>query len=260
MITVRFTVFGGVSARTGDRVTEFGPTRLGALLGVLLVDAGRVVSADDLVERVLGDAPPPRARAMMQTWLTRLRHSLPGLVERDGSRLPGAGRSAGDRPAPVPAPRAHRPHHRGARPRKRASPVHTGHTVGPAATRGLRGRAARRPARPRRRPAGPGRALGARTRVAGPRGGTPAGRTDRGPADRGVARQRTRRGGVAALRDRARPTGRRAGRRTVPAPRDPAPPAADRVGTAAAARPRPSRSPAGHWSSRSSTGNRTASW
>ncbi|WP_330277231.1 NB-ARC domain-containing protein [Lentzea sp. NBC_00516] len=82
---MRFTVFGGVSARTGDRVTEFGPTRLGALLGVLLVDAGRVVSADDLVERVLGDAPPPRARAMMQTWLTRLRHSLPGLVERDGA-------------------------------------------------------------------------------------------------------------------------------------------------------------------------------
>ncbi|MEU3643883.1 BTAD domain-containing putative transcriptional regulator [Lentzea sp. NPDC034063] len=82
---MRFTVFGGVSARSGDRTTEFGPTRLGALLGVLLVDAGRVVSADDLVERVLGDAPPPRARAMMQTWLTRLRHSLPGLVERDGA-------------------------------------------------------------------------------------------------------------------------------------------------------------------------------
>ncbi|WP_439656600.1 BTAD domain-containing putative transcriptional regulator [Lentzea sp. HUAS TT2] len=82
---MRFTVFGGVSARTGDRTTEFGPTRLGALLGVLLVDAGRVVSAEDLVERVLGDAPPPRARAMMQTWLTRLRHSLPGLVERDGA-------------------------------------------------------------------------------------------------------------------------------------------------------------------------------
>ncbi len=83
MITVRFTVFGGVSARTDDGVTEFGPTRLGALLGVLLVDAGHVVGADELVERVLGDAPPPRARAMTQTWLTRLRQTLPGLVERD---------------------------------------------------------------------------------------------------------------------------------------------------------------------------------
>jgi len=80
---VRFTVFGGVSARVDDHVTEFGPTRLGALLGVLLVDAGEVVAADDLVERVLGDAPPPRARAMMRTWLTRLRQTLPGLIERE---------------------------------------------------------------------------------------------------------------------------------------------------------------------------------
>ncbi|HEX7306268.1 AfsR/SARP family transcriptional regulator [Lentzea sp.] len=79
---MRFTVFGGVSARVNGRVAEFGPTRLGALLGVLLVDAGRVVSTDELVERVLGDAPPPRARAMTQTWLTRLRHTLPGLIER----------------------------------------------------------------------------------------------------------------------------------------------------------------------------------
>ncbi|GGM69871.1 SARP family transcriptional regulator [Lentzea pudingi] len=74
MITVRFTVFGA---------TEFGPTRLGALLGVLLVDAGQTVSAEELVARVLGDTPPPRARARVQTWLTRLRQTLPGLVERD---------------------------------------------------------------------------------------------------------------------------------------------------------------------------------
>lgn len=80
---MRFTVFGGVSARTDGGVTEFGATRLGALLGVLLVDAGRVVGSDELVERVLGDTPPPRARAMTQTWLTRLRQTLPGLVERD---------------------------------------------------------------------------------------------------------------------------------------------------------------------------------
>ncbi|MFD5827900.1 BTAD domain-containing putative transcriptional regulator [Lentzea sp. NPDC060358] len=79
---MRFTVFGGVSARMNGHVTEFGPTRLGALLGVLLVDAGRVISPDELVERVLGDTPPPRARAMTQTWLTRLRHTLPGLIER----------------------------------------------------------------------------------------------------------------------------------------------------------------------------------
>ncbi len=85
MITVRFTVFGGVSAWANGRALEFGPTRLGALLGVLLVDAGRVVSAEELVERVLGEAPPPRARAMTQTWLTRLRQTLPGLLERDGA-------------------------------------------------------------------------------------------------------------------------------------------------------------------------------
>jgi DNA-binding SARP family transcriptional activator/tetratricopeptide (TPR) repeat protein len=85
VITVRFTVFGGVSAQVRGHVTEFGPTRLGALLGVLLVDAGQAISADELAERVLGDAPPPRARAMVQTWLTRLRQTLPGLVEREGT-------------------------------------------------------------------------------------------------------------------------------------------------------------------------------
>ncbi|MFI6094281.1 tetratricopeptide repeat protein [Lentzea sp. NPDC051213] len=81
---MRYKVFGAVSASVNGRVLEFGPTRLGALLGVLLVDAGRVVGAEDLVDRVLGDDPPPRARAMMQTWLTRLRQTVPGLVERDG--------------------------------------------------------------------------------------------------------------------------------------------------------------------------------
>ncbi|SDK08195.1 DNA-binding transcriptional activator of the SARP family [Lentzea albidocapillata subsp. violacea] len=76
MITVRYTLFG---------TTEFGPTRVGALLGVLLAGAGQVVTAEELVERVLGDDPPPRARAMMRTWLTRLRQTLPGLIERDGN-------------------------------------------------------------------------------------------------------------------------------------------------------------------------------
>ncbi|MGI5500869.1 tetratricopeptide repeat protein [Lentzea sp. CA-135723] len=82
---MRFTVLGGVTARVDGHVTEFGPTRPGALLGVLLAGAGQVVSADDLVERVLGAAPPPRARALMQTWLTRVRQTLPGLVEREGA-------------------------------------------------------------------------------------------------------------------------------------------------------------------------------
>ncbi|MFD4676257.1 tetratricopeptide repeat protein [Lentzea sp. NPDC058450] len=82
---MRFTVLGGVTARVDGHVTEFGPTRPGALLGVLLAGAGQVVSADDLVERVLGAAPPPRARALMQTWLTRVRQTLPGLIERVGA-------------------------------------------------------------------------------------------------------------------------------------------------------------------------------
>ncbi|WP_394620730.1 BTAD domain-containing putative transcriptional regulator [Lentzea sp. JNUCC 0626] len=82
---MRFTVLGGVTARVDGHVTEFGPTRPGALLGVLLAGAGQVVSAEDLVERVLGAAPPPRARALMQTWLTRLRQMLPGLIEREGA-------------------------------------------------------------------------------------------------------------------------------------------------------------------------------
>jgi predicted ATPase/DNA-binding SARP family transcriptional activator len=69
---------------TGDdgRPVEVGGGRLRALLIRLVLDAGRMVSADALIEAVWADAPPAGAAGALQTLVSRLRRLLP-----DASRL-----------------------------------------------------------------------------------------------------------------------------------------------------------------------------
>src|SRR4051794_41889334 len=58
-----------------------------ALLALLLVERGRVVSADALVDRLWGERPPPTAAKIVQGYVSRLRKLLPaGGV---GARPPG---------------------------------------------------------------------------------------------------------------------------------------------------------------------------
>src|SRR4051794_10352317 len=58
-----------------------------ALLALLLVERGRVVSADALVDRLWGERPPPTAAKIVQGYVSRLRRLLPpGLLE---TRTPG---------------------------------------------------------------------------------------------------------------------------------------------------------------------------
>ena len=54
------------------------------LLAALLLNAGRVVSMDDLAEALWGTAPPPSARVTLQNYVRRLRKAL---GDEDGTRL-----------------------------------------------------------------------------------------------------------------------------------------------------------------------------
>ncbi|NGO70554.1 hypothetical protein G5C65_19800 [Streptomyces sp. SB3404] len=74
----------------GRGAVAVGHPRQCAVLAALLVDAGRLVTLDQLVERVWGERPPQRARGTLHSYLSRLRAVLtpPGgttpLVRRHG--------------------------------------------------------------------------------------------------------------------------------------------------------------------------------
>lgn len=77
MTRVRFEVLGPVAVRDAeDRPVELSGGRHRALLSLLLLDAGRVVSVDRLVDQLWGDAPPPAAQATLQAYVSQLRRLL----------------------------------------------------------------------------------------------------------------------------------------------------------------------------------------
>ncbi|MFC4504897.1 MULTISPECIES: AfsR/SARP family transcriptional regulator [Streptomyces] len=75
-MAVEFDVLGSVEARVDGRIVDLGHARQRCVLAVLLVDANRVVSVDQLVERVWADRPPQRARNTLYGYLSRLRQAL----------------------------------------------------------------------------------------------------------------------------------------------------------------------------------------
>jgi DNA-binding SARP family transcriptional activator len=70
---VQFWVLGVVEADGADHQVVLGHTRQRCLLAVLLVEANRVVSVDQLMARVWGDHPPQRGRGVLYSYLSRLR-------------------------------------------------------------------------------------------------------------------------------------------------------------------------------------------
>lgn len=74
---MRFGILGAteVYATDGRRLAVGGP-RLRALLVLLLLDAGRLVSADRLIHGLYGDNPPNRAANALQSQVSRLRQVL----------------------------------------------------------------------------------------------------------------------------------------------------------------------------------------
>lgn len=73
----RYRLFGGLSVERDDgRVADLGGRKQRAVLAALLLELGRPVPADRLIDRVWGDEPPPRAEASLQAYVSRLRRQL----------------------------------------------------------------------------------------------------------------------------------------------------------------------------------------
>jgi predicted ATPase/DNA-binding SARP family transcriptional activator len=89
-----FSVLGPVTvSTTGGQPVGIPEAKVRALLGVLLVHAGRTVSADRLVDELWGDRPPRNPAGALQTKVSRLRRALasaePGAEQLVASRAPG---------------------------------------------------------------------------------------------------------------------------------------------------------------------------
>ena len=87
-MAVGFQLLGDIEAREGDRSIDLGHARQRYVLAALLVDAGRPVPADVLIDRVWGDHPPQRARNALSAYVSRLR-TVDGVTinrERTGYR------------------------------------------------------------------------------------------------------------------------------------------------------------------------------
>ncbi|MEU8003577.1 BTAD domain-containing putative transcriptional regulator [Catellatospora sp. NPDC049111] len=75
-VTVEFVVLGEVAARHDGRTLRLGHARQRSVLAVLLLQAGRTVSADQLIDRVWAEQPPRRAHSTLYGYLSRLRQAL----------------------------------------------------------------------------------------------------------------------------------------------------------------------------------------
>ncbi|SCG53053.1 BTAD domain-containing putative transcriptional regulator [Micromonospora inositola] len=97
---MEFRLLGPFEARHEGHPVEIGSRRQErCLLGVLLLDAGRVVTTDRLIDLLWNGSPPASARGAVQTYIGRLRGSLTPyevristrghgyLVEADGHRI-----------------------------------------------------------------------------------------------------------------------------------------------------------------------------
>jgi len=80
---VRLRLLGAVELRVDGRDVPLGPARQRTVLAALAVDAGRPVQIDTLVDRVWGFSPPDQVRAVVYSYVNRLRRALraaPGLA------------------------------------------------------------------------------------------------------------------------------------------------------------------------------------
>jgi len=73
---VEFRILGPLEAWDGDRPVSLGGAKPRALLAVLLLHANQVVPGGRLVDELWGEEPPPAARNVVQSYVSRLRRVL----------------------------------------------------------------------------------------------------------------------------------------------------------------------------------------
>jgi DNA-binding SARP family transcriptional activator/tetratricopeptide (TPR) repeat protein len=92
---VELRVLGPVEVHAGGRVLGPGRPQQQVVLAVLAVEAGRLVSAEALVDRVSGQAPPARASQLLHTHITRIRRLLEQAQTAGGDPVRVARRAGG---------------------------------------------------------------------------------------------------------------------------------------------------------------------
>jgi DNA-binding SARP family transcriptional activator/Tfp pilus assembly protein PilF len=84
-----FCLLGSLMVRYRGIAIAVPPGKQRALLAALLLNAGRLVTVDDLVEVLWGSSPPPSARPALKTYVMRLRKTLAGAAQPLISTRPG---------------------------------------------------------------------------------------------------------------------------------------------------------------------------
>jgi DNA-binding SARP family transcriptional activator len=79
-------LLGGVSATVHGHMVDIGGPKQRAVLALLALDAGRVVSVDRLVEGLWRDRPPEQASVSVRSYTSNLRRILDVPIE---NRRPG---------------------------------------------------------------------------------------------------------------------------------------------------------------------------
>ncbi|MGN9787428.1 BTAD domain-containing putative transcriptional regulator [Nonomuraea sp. ZG12] len=90
-MTVTFRVLGALEVRSAGRAVRVSGRKPKLLLATLLLDAGRVVSADQLVEVLWPRHPPRSAQANLRTYVSSLRSDLAGADPGAANLLRGDG-------------------------------------------------------------------------------------------------------------------------------------------------------------------------
>ncbi|GAA2635119.1 AfsR/SARP family transcriptional regulator [Paractinoplanes durhamensis] len=80
-MTAEFGVLGAVEAQIAGRSVDLGHARQRSVLAVLLVEAGRPVTIDQLIDRVWGEDAPQRADGALYSYLSRLRRAVAEATE-----------------------------------------------------------------------------------------------------------------------------------------------------------------------------------
>jgi DNA-binding SARP family transcriptional activator/tetratricopeptide (TPR) repeat protein len=78
-----FRVLGPVEIWAAGRAVDAGHARQRAVLAVLLLEVGRVVSAETLIDRVWGEKPPASVRNVLYGYVTRLRKAIAAAGDPD---------------------------------------------------------------------------------------------------------------------------------------------------------------------------------
>jgi DNA-binding SARP family transcriptional activator len=73
---MEFRLFGEVEVLAAGQLLDVGTPRQQAVLAALIVDAGRPVGIETLIDRVWDEAPPVEARNVLYSHLSRVRHLL----------------------------------------------------------------------------------------------------------------------------------------------------------------------------------------